>query len=153
MNIKETLTYRRDEQYMKIALDAAVQAGLRGDAPIGAVLLLPNNVLVDSNTVWTENDLTHHAEINVIKKAADLGYHRLKNAVLYSSMEPCGMCVSVAKEYGIQEIVFGAYNEASGFATSKVFNVSPVVYRGGVLGKECRDILPAHLQEQTHESL
>lgn len=147
--------YRRDEECMRLALQAAERATLRGDEPIGAVLSMPKQVLIDSNTVWSENDLTNHAEINVIKKASQVGFHRLRNAVLYCTVEPCAMCAAVAKEYGIKEIVFGAYNEVNGFSTSKIFNMEqlPISFRGGILAKECRDILPAKLQEHTRESL
>lgn len=143
--------HKHDERHMRTALEVAEQAGLRGDKPIGAILVLPGTPIAESDTSWTESRLGT-ATNNVIKKANDFG-HSLKNGILYSTIEPPALDVLLAAEHGIQEIVFGAYHQ-NGFVSSKVLNLDklPLSYRGGVLAHEARAILPASLREQTSEN-
>jgi len=146
---------RLDEDHMMTAILMAEDGKLKGDIPIGACLVMPRHEISECNTVWTEGDEFNHAEINVIKKARELGFRNLKNSILYTTVEPCPMCAMAALNHGIKEIVFGAYDEQNGFSTSNKLNLDklPLVYRGGVLAKECRDLLPTRLQENTRETL
>lgn len=154
LEFRSYVNRNRDVQYITEAIKIAESAKTTGDDPIGSVLVFHGNVLSECNTVIREGSLLNHAEINVIKKATDLGFHKLKDAILYSSVEPSPMCALIALEHGITEIVFGAYS-AHGFVSSKILNLDmlPIVQRGGILAKECRDILPIRLQEQTRESI
>jgi tRNA(Arg) A34 adenosine deaminase TadA len=145
---------RRDENHILEAIEAAELAKVRGDMPVGSVLILPTKKVIDSNSVHSEGNVLNHSEINVIKKAIDLGHRRLSSAILYSTVEPCIMCTMVALEHGIQEIVFGAFDHKKGFATSGLLNLHhlPITYRGGILATECCDLLPSRLQVYIREN-
>lgn len=145
---------RMDEKHMTSAIAIAEDGKVVGNLPVGAVLVTPRFNLSECNTVFTEGDVLNHAEINVLKKARDLGCRKLNNAVLYSTLEPSIMSAMVALEHGVREIVFGAYDEKDGFVSSKKLNLDtiPLVYRGGVLAKECRDLLPTRMLEHTRET-
>ena len=79
---------------MNIALEEASQAAVENEVPIGAVLVL-NGELVsrDHNRTIQNNDPTAHAEILVLRSAAqELQNYRLLETVLYVTVEPCAMC-------------------------------------------------------------
>ncbi len=103
--------------------------------------------IVEGNSVLTEHNPLCHAEINVMNKATQIMGRRLKDCVLYSSLEPCILCASAAIEHGIKEVVFGAYDYGNGFMSSGKLNRFPISAKGGVLGAECRHILPDKLKE------
>jgi tRNA(adenine34) deaminase len=140
----------KDEEYMSIALIEAEKARSDGNPAIGAVLVLSNGYFSDSNTAYSESDQCNHAEMNVIRKAAGLQNRPLNDAVLISTLEPCLMCVMAAYYNGIREVVFGAYDEASGFVSSHLLadhTFLGITHKGGVMAEECMKLLPQDYQE------
>jgi tRNA(adenine34) deaminase len=138
-----------DETYMRIALKEAEKAKLDGNLPVGAVLVLQGNYISDCNTDYSEHDNTNHAVINVIRKANMIN-RPLHNAVLYSTLEPCLLCAMAIHYHGIREVVFGAYDDASGFVSSKLLNDHTflnISYMGGVLADKCIELLPKAMHE------
>lgn len=136
-----------DEHYMSLAINEAEKAKLDGNLAVGAVLAWGGRVLSDSNTVYSEGDCTNHAEMNVIHKAQTINRH-LHDAVLYVTLEPCLMCATAARLHGIREVVFGCYDEANGFISSKLLvdhTVLEIACRGGILGEKCMDLLPTEM--------
>ena len=98
------------ERYMRIAIDLACsQIGLKEGRPFGAVIVKGNEVLGSGcNRAVLDNDPTAHAEILAIRDACrKLQSHRLDGSVLYSSCEPCPMCLSAMYWAGIKELYFG----------------------------------------------
>lgn len=141
----------RDEHFMSLALEAANFALSRGDYPFGAVIAFPSSdYLIESYTVFSEKDVTNHAEMNVLRKAASTMPRGLKDCVLYSTIEPCAMCASTAALYGIREIVFGAHDLENGFVSSKkninteAFGLS---FLSGVLSEDCYNIINPSLRK------
>jgi tRNA(adenine34) deaminase len=110
----------KDEEYMQIAIKEAQKAKLDGNIAVGAVLVTPRAYYVDCNTTYSESDQCNHAEMNVIRKAAGLQNRSLDDAVLYVTLEPCLMCAMAAYYNGIQEVIFGSYDEQFGFISSKM---------------------------------
>ena len=86
----------RHEYYIQMAIDLAVDNvdGNNG-GPFGAIVVKDGEVIAKaSNKVTCLNDPTAHAEINAIRQAcATLGSHQLEDCVIYSSCEPCPMCL------------------------------------------------------------
>lgn len=79
---------------------------------MGAVIVDENNrVLAASrNRVEKTNDVTMHAEIDCIRKASILKQNwRLNDCVLYTTLEPCPMCLGAIKASRIKRVIFGAY--------------------------------------------
>jgi tRNA(Arg) A34 adenosine deaminase TadA len=150
-HFREYAMIRNDLDYMAYALDAAEHSKAIGNRAIGACLLLSNNAIYsEGDTSWSE-DPTHRASINVMQKAKDVGA-KTRDAVLYSSLEPTPFEVLMAVECGVKEIIFGAYYP-EGFVSSGILNLDklPITYKGGVMAKECIEILPDRLREQAHE--
>jgi tRNA(Arg) A34 adenosine deaminase TadA len=99
-----------DEAYMRLALEAARRAGLAGEPPIGACLVRDGKVLgTASNCVVSSIDITAHAEITLIRDACRRERSLdLTGCELYSTVEPCPMCLAASHYARIDRIVFGA---------------------------------------------
>lgn len=99
-----------DEDCMRLALAAARRAGLAGEPPIGACLVRDGVVVgTASNAVISELDITAHAEIVLIRDACRKERTlELSRATLYSTVEPCPMCLAASHYARIGRIVFGA---------------------------------------------
>ena len=103
---------------MEMALKEAVRAAVRGEVPVGAVIVdgLSGNVIARAgNCTESNNDPTAHAEILVIREAASkLENPRLKNCDLYVTLEPCSMCAAAISFSRVRRLYFGAYDPKGG---------------------------------------
>jgi tRNA(adenine34) deaminase len=99
-----------DEAHMLLALEAAEKAAGTGEVPVGAVVVLDSVVIgVGHNAPIGECDPTAHAEIQALRAAgARIGNYRLVGATLYSTMEPCMMCLGACLHARIERLVYGA---------------------------------------------
>lgn len=102
-------------RFMEMALKQARKAQDKGEVPIGAIIVrrLPDGkleVLSEAcNLVETTHDASAHAEMLALKKAASkIKNWRLTNATLYSTLEPCPMCLAAAQAFRVSSIVYGA---------------------------------------------
>ena len=97
------------------AIDLAARSAGEGGGPFGAVLVHGGRVVArGTNRVVLDRDPTAHAEIVAIREAARrLGTHDLSGAVLYSSCEPCPMCVSAIHWARIERIEYAADRHAA----------------------------------------
>ena len=107
---------------MRLALDEARRAGERGEVPIGAVLILGDQVLAArGNERESRQDPTAHAEILVLRDAAAiLGSWRLLGATVYVTVEPCPMCAGALVLARVARVVYGAADTKGGGAGSVV---------------------------------
>jgi guanine deaminase len=106
-----------DEAFMRQAI-ALSRMGMEGGAggPFGAVVALGGKVVGEGwNQVTSTNDPTAHAEVVAIRRAcAALGRFDLKGATLYTSCEPCPMCLSAAYWARLDAVAYGnARDEAA----------------------------------------
>lgn len=99
----------KDLYYMKMAADIAEENIDNGGGPFGAVIVKDGEIISTGvNTVTKTNDPTAHAEVNAIRNACrDLSTFSLKGCVVYSSCEPCPMCLSALYWAGVQRIYYG----------------------------------------------
>lgn len=83
------------QNFMDIAVQKSIESVKNGGGPFGAVIVKDNQIIAAvSNSVVPSKDPTAHAEVNAIRKACqELGTHDLKGCVIYSSCEPCLMCL------------------------------------------------------------
>ena len=81
-----------------------------GEQPFAALVRLPGGEVVEGvNRILTDHDPTAHAEIVALRAAcAQVGAAQLPGAVLFSSCEPCTMCLAAALWAGVDEVVFAA---------------------------------------------
>ncbi len=105
---------------MTRALEMAELAGSRGEVPVGAVLTKDDEIVAEGhNLTVTLNDPTAHAEVVVIREAAQkLGDWRLTGCTLYVTLEPCAMCAGALVLSRIERLVFGASDPKAGMVGS-----------------------------------
>ena len=101
------------EKYMQIAIDLSRKSVKTGGGPFGAVIVKNGEIIAEaSNSVTMENDPTGHAEINAIRKASKkLSNFDLSGCEIYSSCEPCPMCLGA---------IYWARLDSLHFANTKV---------------------------------
>ena len=99
-----------DLEYMHLAIEQAQAAALRGEVPIGALVVLEDRILAAAgNRTITDCDPTAHAEIVALREAArEAGNHRLTGAALYVTIEPCAMCAGALVQARIARLIYGA---------------------------------------------
>ena len=146
---------REDEEFMKLALDAARLAEEEDEVPVGAVAVRDGKVIaVAHNTRERDKCATHHAEIMAIEKACEaLGGWRLPGVTLYVTMEPCCMCAGAIINARVPRVVFGTPDLRFG-AFGSLINLADVPLnhkpelKGGVLGEECREMLSEYFRRK-----
>ena len=129
---------------MDIALKEAEKAKMRGEVPVGAVLVKNDQILAqDGNRTLELNDPTAHAEILVIRAAClKLESQRLPECDLYVTLEPCAMCAGAISFSRLRRLYFGADDEKGGavdhgprFFCQPTCHHAPDVYSGIGEGK------------------
>ena len=97
------------EYLIRLCYDRAQQAARNGDEPFGALLARDGEVLLTAvNSVHSDDDITRHAEMNLITEATRrFAQETLAQCMLYTSTEPCAMCTGAIYAAGVPTIVFG----------------------------------------------
>jgi len=107
---------RTNEEFMRMAIRMSVENIERGGGPFAA-LIVKNGEVVSTgiNSVAEENDPTAHAEINAIRSATQkLQRFKLTDCVLFTTCEPCPMCLGAVYWAGIPKIYYGNSREDAG---------------------------------------
>jgi tRNA(adenine34) deaminase len=134
---------------MRRALDLARHAEQAGEVPVGALVVLNDEVIGEGwNQPIVSHDPTAHAEIVALRAAATrLKNYRLTNTTLYVTLEPCAMCAGAIVQARVARVVYGATDPKAGAAGS-VFNLLEshslnhrAQIAGGVLAEECGEML------------
>ncbi len=117
----------KDEQYVREAITLAKKSVAEGGGPFGAIVVKDGKVIATaSNRVTLDHDPTAHAEILAIRKAAAaLGTHDLSGCTVYSSCEPCPMCLGAVYWARPDRLVFAAGREdalKAGFDDSFIYD-------------------------------
>jgi tRNA(adenine34) deaminase len=126
-------------RFMDLALAEARLAATRGEVPVGAVLVLDGKVIASAGNRTRElNDITAHAEIEVIRKGCRIiGDERLPGADLYVTLEPCTMCAAAISFARLRRLYYGAEDPKGGgvdngvrFFSQPTCHHAPDVYSG-----------------------
>ena len=135
---------------MREALQSAICARELNEIPIGACLIDSegNLLAIAGNRTRTDCDPTAHAEIIVLREAAQkIGNYRLTETILYTTIEPCAMCAGALVTARVKRLVFGAHDERFG-AVETLFRIcdsSSLNHRmeitSGVLADECKKLM------------
>jgi tRNA(adenine34) deaminase len=133
------------KQLMQQAIEVAKEAAIKGDVPVGALVVddFGNIVGQGANLRKQNNDPTAHAEIVAIRNAARIiGNYRLDDLTMVVTLEPCGMCAGAIAQSRIKRLVFGAFDKKAG-AVGSVWDLlrdTRAIYNpeviGGVLAAE-----------------
>lgn len=104
---------KEDREFMQMAIDASVENVKNGGGPFGAVIVKDGEVIsVGVNRVTANNDPTAHAEVSAIREACrKLETFHLRGCTIYTSCEPCPMCLSAIYWAGIKCIWYGNTHE------------------------------------------
>ena len=142
-----------DEHFMKQALREANNAYAEGEVPVGAVIVINNQVIARGhNQVEKLNDPTAHAEVIAITSACNyLGAKYLPDATLYVTIEPCHMCAGALYWSKLKKVVFGAKDIKQGYqcfyGDKNPFHPKTEVTEG-VLANECANLIRAFFKER-----
>lgn len=135
--------------FMNIALEQARLAGIRGEVPVGAVLVCDGEIVTKAGNETRElNDPTAHAEVLVIRKACKIrNSERLPDCDLYVTLEPCPMCAAVVSfarirrlYYGASDMKSGAVEHGPGYYGHVICHHVPEIY-SGFQQTECSKLL------------
>ena len=96
------------EELLRQAITLAREARTAGNHPFGALLARDGQVLLSArNSVHTDRDPTAHAETNLVARAVrELSPGQIRESVLYTSCEPCAMCVGKMYWAGVRAVVY-----------------------------------------------
>ena len=139
----------RDEHFMQLALEQAKLGALRGEVPVGAVVVHEGEVVGGGfNCPISTRDPSAHAEMVAIRAAAaKLDNYRLPGSTLYVTLEPCSMCAGLIVHSRIARVVYGTTEPKAGVAVSRGqffqqdFLNHRVMIEGGVLAQDCSQLL------------
>ena len=135
---------------MQQAISLAKETAIKGDVPVGALVVDNSGNVVGqgANLREQDNDPTAHAEIVAIRDAAKkLDNYRLDDLTMVVTLEPCGMCAGAIAQSRIKRLVFGSFDEKYG-AVGSVWDLlrdTRAIYKpeviSGVLEDECAQLL------------
>lgn len=137
------------ETPMAHALHAARAAADQGEVPVGAVIVHEGRIIAQAgNRTITDHDPTAHAEILVLREAAQkFGSERLTDCDLYVTLEPCAMCAGAISFARIRRLYFGAGDPKGGavdhgprFFSQPTCHHAPEIY-GGLHESDAADLL------------
>ena len=144
------------ERFMRAAIEQAHEAQIRGEVPVGAVVVIEGEIVGSGfNRPIADSDPTAHAEIVALRDAGRrIGNYRLTGATLYVTVEPCVMCVGAMVHARVAELIYGAAEPKAGAvdSTQRAHEHPALNHRlavvGGVLEEECREIMQAFFRER-----
>jgi tRNA(adenine34) deaminase len=150
-----------DEKWMALAIKQAVKAHNKGEVPVGAVLIKDGKLIAQAyNQPISTNNATAHAEIQLLRAAGKYQKnYRLIDTTIYVTLEPCAMCLGAMMHARIKRMVFGASDPKTGVCgshadlTSESFFNHEMEISGGVLEKECKEILQAFFKSRRKDNL
>jgi tRNA(adenine34) deaminase len=136
---------------MRRALDLARRAARDDEVPVGALLVLEEEVIGEGwNRPIGGHDPTAHAEIVALRAGAErLRNYRLEQTTLYATLEPCVMCMGAALNARVSRVVFGAWDPKAG-ACGSVIDLPrepKLTHRIDVFGGVCSDESTALLRQ------
>ena len=145
-----------DEQWMRHALQSAVEAEARGEVPVGTCIVRSGELIaVAGNRTRTDCDPTAHAELVALREASRiLGNYRLVDVEIYSTIEPCAMCAGALIQARVKRLVYGAPDERAGAVASNFricdtdFLNHRIQITSGVLENECRELMQSFFRRR-----
>lgn len=140
-----SITPYKPEFFMKQALKEAETALSKDEIPIGAVVVLKDQIIARAhNLTESLNDVTAHAEMQAITSAADfLGGKYLDECTLYVTLEPCVMCAGALAWAQLGSLVFGARDlrkRKIAIDRSKLYHLKTAI-SGGLMEEDCGQLL------------
>ncbi|MBN1343011.1 MAG: VOC family protein [Phycisphaerae bacterium] len=153
------MTDSDDERFMREALGEAKDALARGDRPVGCVIVHRDKIVArGSNHEFTKKSKSEHAETSTLRSCAEYLFEHGDDCVIYTTVEPCVMCLGSIVMANIRRVVFGAGDPERG-GTQMYEQVEYVRrslrngYVGGVLGDESQRLQHAFSESGSPSSV
>jgi tRNA(adenine34) deaminase len=134
------------DAYMREAMQEAEQAGLAGELPIGTVLVIDGEIVARGRAQHrASRSQLMHAEMQALLNGGVPLWERYESAVLFTTVEPCPMCLGAAVMADVPHIVFGSHDAV--VDSLLIVETVPYVrrhirtYHGGVLEAEIRALI------------
>ena len=127
-----------DEKWLHVAFELAKHAIVHGEIPVGAVLVLDNQIIGQGyNSCIAHHDPTAHAEILALRQGALFlkNYRLTPGTSLYVTLEPCSMCLAAMRHARVDRLVFGAY-DAKGGRINHTITIT-----GGIVESPCSNLI------------
>jgi guanine deaminase len=117
----------KDRIFLTKAVDIASDGISEGGGPFGAIIVKDDKIIAEANNrVVLNNDPTAHAEILAIRQASEvLQSHELNGCTLYTSCEPCPMCLGAIYWSGISRVIYACDRtdaERAGFSDKLIYD-------------------------------
>lgn len=119
-----------DEDFMRLALHEAEIATQKGNWPIGCVIVLDGQVIAKAhNLVYSSESRLAHAELIALEAAQPQIFKRLGEATLYTTYEPCPMCLGACLNARLKKVVYSVDLNDSGAV--RLIEHLPQLYKDG----------------------
>lgn len=131
-------------------MNKAIAEAISGKTPFGAIIVNEKGEYISGFNTTKVDGATAHAEINVIGKLNRLNYNKPQSLTLYSTVEPCPMCMSAVIWAKIGSVVFGAsiedaskYGNQINITCQKIIDHAwyPIVLKSGIERERCKALL------------
>ena len=148
-----------DRRFMERALELARLAAQAGEVPIGALVVRDGRILGEArNAMESLQNTSAHAEILALREAGrEAGNHRLTDAVLVVTLEPCIMCLGAVIQARLAGVVYAAADPKAGCLVSRMSGTDLPWSNhhfwalGGVLEEECSALLSGFFRKRRQE--
>lgn len=146
-----------DRYYMNEAIKEAKKSVETGDFPIGTVIILNGEIIARGrNQTYSLKDRLAHAEILALMEGREVLEDNRGRAKLYSTYEPCPMCLGASLLYIINQIITGINVDRSGAVNlvehfPDIFKQDRYVinFKSGILARECLEVFMKGRPTQT----
>jgi cytosine/creatinine deaminase len=134
------------DEYMRAAIDEAIQGYEEGGIPIGSVLVIDGKIVgLGHNRRVQKGSAVLHAEMDCLENAGRLSAAEYARAVLYSTLSPCDMCSGAVLLYGIPKVIIG---ENETFKGPEEYLLRRGVELVNLNEQECKDIMKKFIAEK-----
>jgi tRNA(adenine34) deaminase len=139
-----------DPTYMRAALAEAAAGAIAGELPIGAVIVVDGEIVARGRSRQVERGTRiAHAETDAITAGGMRVVRDGGRATIYTTVEPCPMCLGAIVMAGIPTVVYAARDRTAGvpelLRASTFMRRHVLEYRGGVLEDESRALVARHV--------
>ncbi|BED91878.1 MAG: tRNA adenosine(34) deaminase TadA [Candidatus Improbicoccus pseudotrichonymphae] len=138
-------------RFMKVAFGLAKIAYEFGEVPIGAVVVRKNRIIgAGLNLKETNKNPTHHAEILAISSACKrLSLWRLTECDIYTTLEPCTMCIGAIIDARISNLIYAASYSGKNnkLPLENLFGNHKIDITSGILKDECSKLISGFFNE------
>lgn len=139
-----------NEIYMKKAIKEAKKAYIKGDVPVGCIIVKDNQIISKAhNQKENKNNAIKHAEIIAISKACKkLKTWHLDDCILYTTMEPCMMCTGAIIQSRIKKIYYSISNETFGELEKYKLKNNKIEIKKNILANQSQQLLRNFFEEK-----